>query len=269
MPANDARGTWLEVSAAWSKDAAELTRGVVFSPIRGAGLVDQTVRRLGEAIDFGLLQSGEQLPPEPDLAGRLQVSPMTLREALAALRQAGYLVTRRGRLGGTFVQAPEPSQLLAAQQLLPDLSVDEIRDLLDYRETIASGTAALACERVQPDDLALLEELMDRMRAAQSYGAWRRIDSRFHITIAAAAKSPRLVAAEAAVQADLGAALGLNARHPRVLRVIDDQHKRIFAAIASGDSVAAVAATQAHVRNTAETLLGLSMTRQVAATPVR
>ena len=252
----------LEVSEAWSTDAAALTRDVIFSPIRGSGVVEQTVRRLGEAIDFGLLESGEQLPAEPELAARLQVSPTTLREALAALREARYLVTRRGRLGGTFVQAPEQSRLGTAQRMLPDLSVEQIRDLCDFREMIACGTATLSCARAQPDDLALLSELLGKMRAAQTYTAWCRIDSRFHITIAAAAKSPRLVAAEASIQAELGAALGLNAQHPRILRVIDDQHKRIFEAIAGGDVAGAVAATQAHVRNTAETLLGLSLTKE-------
>ena len=49
---------------------------------------------------------GERLPPERELAEQLQVSRVTLREAIGALREAGYLESRRGRSGGTFVVPP-------------------------------------------------------------------------------------------------------------------------------------------------------------------
>lgn len=58
---------------------------------------------LTEAIARGRLAPGERLPPERDLAARLGVSRMTLRQALAALERDGALVRRVGRDGGTFV----------------------------------------------------------------------------------------------------------------------------------------------------------------------
>jgi DNA-binding FadR family transcriptional regulator len=255
----------LDGTSAGVKDAAELTREVVFSPVRGSGVVDQTVRRLGEAIEFGLLEAGEQLPSEMDLAARLQVSLMTLREALAALRAAGYLETRRGRFGGTFIAESASMKLSAAQQMLPEITIEQLRDLLDYRETIAIGTATFACERAQQDDIDLLAALIEQMRAADDYEAWRRVDGRFHITIAAAAKSPRLIAAESQIQAELGPILGLNARNPRVLKAIDGQHVGIMQAIAANDTDAALDAVRSHVRNTAETIISLSLARERTA----
>jgi DNA-binding FadR family transcriptional regulator len=240
-------------------DAADLTRDMVFSPIRGSGLVEQTVRRLGEAIEFGLVQSGERLPPEQEMAARLQVSMVTLREALAVLREAAYIETRRGRGGGTFVQTPRQRRPKTPAQGRPKLSPEYIRDLIDFREIIATGTATLACQRAQEADLALLDELLDEMDHAKTYKAWRRIDSRFHITIAAAAGSPRLVQAEADIQAEVSAALGDNARHPRILQVINEQHTKIASAIRRRDVETAVSESQVHVRNTAETLLGMSL----------
>lgn len=240
-----------------TSDAEELTRNVVFSPIRGSGLVEQTVRRLGEAIEFGLLRSGERFPPEQELAARLQVSMVTLREALAVLREADYLETRRGRMGGNFVQAPQGARSSARGP--EPLSVEEVRDLIDYREVIASGAAVLACKRARPEDLALLRGLLKDMAEAPTYTAWRRIDSRFHITIAAAARSPRFVAAETEVQAAVSALLNQYARHPRILRVINEQHTKIVEAIAGADEDGAVTETQVHVRNTAETLMGIAL----------
>ena len=53
---------------------------------------------------LGLAAPGERLPAERDLAARLGVSRVTLREALHALQEAGYVESRRGRYGGTFVR---------------------------------------------------------------------------------------------------------------------------------------------------------------------
>lgn len=74
-------------------------RRAVFTPVDTLARVDAVVRRLGDAIDLGLLADGEQLPGESDLAAQLGVSTVTLREALMALRQRGLVTTRRGRGG--------------------------------------------------------------------------------------------------------------------------------------------------------------------------
>jgi DNA-binding FadR family transcriptional regulator len=73
--------------------------------VRGGNAFEITVARLAQAIKLGLVQVGERLPPERDLADQLQVSRVTLREAIRALREAGFLESRRGRSGGTFVVA--------------------------------------------------------------------------------------------------------------------------------------------------------------------
>ena len=56
-----------------------------------------------------MLQPGESLPSERELASRLGVSRDTVREAIKSLADAGYLVSRRGRYGGTFLAEPLPT----------------------------------------------------------------------------------------------------------------------------------------------------------------
>lgn len=53
------------------------------------------------------LSPGRRLPPERELAERLGVSRMTLRQALESLERQGLVARRVGRDGGTFVAEPK------------------------------------------------------------------------------------------------------------------------------------------------------------------
>jgi len=77
--------------------------GPVLRPIRSGNAFEETVERLLHTIKLGVVAPGDRLPAERDLATRLRVSRETLRDAIGSLREAGYLESRRGRSGGTFV----------------------------------------------------------------------------------------------------------------------------------------------------------------------
>ncbi len=57
-------------------------------------------------IVAGTLKPDDKLPPEEALAAALGVSRMTLRQALGALEQQGWIERRRGRSGGNFIREP-------------------------------------------------------------------------------------------------------------------------------------------------------------------
>jgi GntR family transcriptional regulator len=63
-------------------------------------------RWLVAAIGRRELSVGDKLPPEAELASRIGVSRMTLRQALGRLEARGVITRRPGRLGGTFVAEP-------------------------------------------------------------------------------------------------------------------------------------------------------------------
>ena len=75
----------------------------VLRPVRGHHAFEACVEQLATAIRLGVYPRGTTLPAERDLAELLGVSRATLREAMAALRQAGLVETTRGRGGGTVV----------------------------------------------------------------------------------------------------------------------------------------------------------------------
>ena len=67
----------------------------VLRPVRGHHAFESCVEQLATAIRLGVYPRGSTLPAERELAELLHVSRATLREAMAALRQAGLVETTR------------------------------------------------------------------------------------------------------------------------------------------------------------------------------
>jgi DNA-binding FadR family transcriptional regulator len=235
--------------------------GPLWRPVRGGNAFEITVARLAQAIRLGMVATGDQLPAERDLAERLSVSRVTLREAIAALREAGYLETRRGRSGGTFVvyrDPPDPSDsgTSDAAAIAREMG-DTLHDALDFRRVIEPGAAELAASRtLAASERAHLTACL--AAAADRDAPTRRVaDSRLHLAIASASGSPSLAAAVADVQITVDRLLAAIPVLARNLEHSDLQHKKIVDAILSGDPKTARAAMEQHCDGTAELLLGL------------
>jgi DNA-binding FadR family transcriptional regulator len=232
----------------------------VWRPIRGGNAFEITVARLAQAIKLGLVSVGERLPPERELAERLQVSRVTLREAIGALREAGFLESRRGRSGGTFVvratgdsgDVPAADATVLAREM-----GDALHDALDFRRVLEPGAAALASTRSlsAPDRANLVACLTaSRERNPQS----RRVhDSRLHLAIAAAGGSTSVAAAIADVQLRLDRLLAAIPVLRRNLDHSDAQHGVIVDAILAGDPQVARCEMEEHCDATAALLRGL------------
>jgi len=71
-----------------------------------AGVFVLIARHLADQIDAGVYPAGTPLPSEARLAEQVYgCAKMTLRQAIAELRDWGYVRTLRGR--GNFVRPPE------------------------------------------------------------------------------------------------------------------------------------------------------------------
>jgi DNA-binding FadR family transcriptional regulator len=224
----------------------------VFTPVRTATAFEETVERLGTAIRAGILPAGSQLPPERALADQLEISRSTLRQALTTLVQSGHLVSQRGRGGGTFVTDRPP---LTEAGFAP-LGADAW-SVLDYRVAIETGATLLAAERAEPDDLDRLDTLVERMSDVGDFDAYRRADIRFHIGIAEAARSPRLVSAMTEVQGQMSELITRIAHPPEVLEHANDQHQRLVRLLRRREPTAAVRLMREHIEGTEHILAGL------------
>ena len=232
-----------------SRDAA---LEAVFKPVHPPTTFEETVERLGTAIRLGLLAPGSQLPPERELADELRISRSTLRQALTTLTQSGHLVAMRGRAGGTFVADAPP----LAEDVGEPLGEDAWA-VLEMRVAIESGAAVLACERADDDDLDRLEDLVDRMAEADDFEDYRRADIRFHIGIAEAAQSPRLVSQMTEVQGQMSELIALIAHPEQVLTRSNAQHRRIVSLLRRGDVGRVVRLLREHIEGTEHILAGL------------
>ena len=224
----------------------------VFKPVRPPTTFEETVERLGTAIRLGLLPAGSRLPAERDLAGQLGISRSTLRQALTTLVQSGHLVAQRGRTGGTFVAERPP---LAEEDSKP-LGHDAWA-VLDYRVAIEAGAALLAAERAQSAKLDRLDDLVAKMAEPSDFEEYRRADIRFHIGMAEAASSPRLVTAMTEVQGQVSELIALIAHPETVLTHSNEQHRRLAGLLRKGDAVGAVRVVREHLEGTEHILAGL------------
>lgn len=246
-----------------STQGATIDTSILIAPLRGASRAAEIADRVTEAIHLGLLADGERLPPEAEFAHSLGVAPMTLRESFAFLRERGLVETRRGRNGGTFVRRnlEPPAEPDAAR--LRSMSVGALRDLADEQVAISATTARLAAERATAHDVRRIEMLAGQLAVATTRGARIKSDSRFHVEIAIATRSERLLRREVALQAESAGMLWLPGQDAgldaRTVDVAAAEHLRIAEAIRAESGEAAHAAAIHHAR---ENLRRLAATRQ-------
>ena len=143
-----------------SPTGASRSLAAVFTPIKSRGLVDEVCGRIEQAVETGLLTSGQRLPNETELAAALGVSAVTAREALSQLRASGIIRTARGRSGGSFIADDVlPSRERALAQL-HELSRLQIRDLALHYQAIAAACAGVAARRSDAADIATLRSFI-------------------------------------------------------------------------------------------------------------
>jgi DNA-binding FadR family transcriptional regulator len=229
---------------------------VAFRPIRSGNAFEECVERVLSAVKLGLVPTGERLPAERDLAGRLGVSRVTLREALRSLADAGWLEVRRGRHGGTFVlDRPQARRTPRARR--PRVQRQQsLEDTLVLRQVLEVGAAGLAASTpCGPDGAQALGEALGDCRAAGP-AHYRTADSRFHLAVVELTGSPSLVAAVADVRMQVNDLLDMIPLIERNIVHSNDQHDRLVRAIRRGQPIAARAAMEEHLAGTAALLRG-------------
>ncbi|MFF3755569.1 FadR/GntR family transcriptional regulator [Streptomyces sp. NPDC090082] len=232
------------------------SKDVVFRPVRAGNAFEETVERLLCAIKLGFISQGETLPPERELAVQLDISRVTLREAIRALQQAGYVEPRRGRYGGTFVTYSPSAPSEGDVRRIAETMGDELADALAFRQVIEPGAAALTAQRaLTAEERRLLQARLDDVLAADA-STYRLMDSRFHLAIAEMCGSPSLYASIAETRLRLNDLLNAIPLLQRNIEHSHEQHNDLLMAILRGDAHTARSVMEDHVAGTAALLRG-------------
>jgi DNA-binding FadR family transcriptional regulator len=228
----------------------------VFRPVRAGNAFEETVERLLQVIKLGVVAYGERLPPERELAPRLGVSRVTLREAIRALQQEGYVESRRGRFGGTFVIYRTPRPRSGDLARVAEGHGAELADALTYRMAVETGTAQLlAGMRLGVEQAARLRAAMAAANSARP-ADYRRLDVRFHLTLAELTGSTLLATTCADARMRVTDLLNAIPLLQRNLEHSAQQHVAIVEAVLAGNAEAARRAVAEHLEGTAALLRG-------------
>ena len=133
--------------------------------------------RVRRAVALGVLLPGERLPAERVLAEGLQVSRVTVREALRVLQGEGLLITKRGS-SGTIV-SPTVTSMGAEGEYN-----QRLREVFELRLAVETMAARLAAERGVPRDIQWLDTCQKALESSRDVHAFRRADSEFHLAVA-------------------------------------------------------------------------------------
>lgn len=213
-------------------------------------IVDNLVKRIAEKE----LRSGDKLPPELELARNLGVSRNSLREAFKRLASLGVLEVRQGE--GTFVKNPSVSSTLRAITPLLRLDGQDLQELFEARVYLEKGTARLAALRIDSEELAELEAVVENMEKTvpSDPEAYAQNDFRFHFLIAQASRNSVLKRMLETVSELIRSQQGVVSQTLDLRKLTLEFHREIARALRGQDPLAAEAAMETHLLETQRVL---------------
>ncbi len=223
-----------------------------FNEIRVPRIADTIVEQIEGLILDGVLQPGEKLPVERELARQFNVSRASLREAIAILESRGLIASRRGE--GTFVRDVLAPSLTEPLQALMQRHRGTVYDIIELRHGLEAVAAYYAAQRGTDDDLRRIGESFAELLAAAERGDEKEeaeADLGFHMAIAESAHNFAIAHAMRSLfdllRQELGSGLGRLRAHPEKRETLMAQHARIRQAVLERDADGARQAAHAHM----------------------
>jgi len=220
---------------------------VDFKRVSKENLSDQIILQIKELVTKGIFKPGDILPSERELAAKLGVSRLPLREALKTLQFINVLEVRPG--SGYFVKGLEVANLLDILEEACEPGRDILNDLKETRIVIEVKAVELACVKRSEKDLERMLEAIAEMETALNHDSVKLIEGslKFHNAILKAGHN-RLFVAILACFSDV-----VNEGRKRSLKITDryqvsiEDHRQIYQAIKERDISTATTLMQSHL----------------------
>lgn len=217
------------------------TSTTLSAPLNPQSLPDLAYEKLREAIFDGTLKAGSPLRQD-DIAMRLNVSRLPIREALRRLESEGLVLLR-----------PRRGYVVAS------LDLDEINDVLDLQATLEARAGHSATRAKSDTVLRELEACLAKLDEVTSHApvdvdAFAALNLQFHDILLESSGRPflcrmlRLLRSNAERYARTAAGMQID------LRKSQEEHRRILDAYRAGDADKVASLCLAH-RNATRTRL--------------
>jgi GntR family transcriptional repressor for pyruvate dehydrogenase complex len=158
-------------------------------------LTSQVFEQLKDQIITGKWKPGYKIPSENKLAEILNVSRITIREALQALVALDLLEKKRGR--GTFVKNSFTESYISS--LLPLIQFDRSQAVYmhEYRKIVEIGSIELVVERASQEDIQRLKNILEEMKKYRENNLEKFAfeDLNFHLALSQITKNPIIIRA--------------------------------------------------------------------------
>jgi GntR family transcriptional regulator, transcriptional repressor for pyruvate dehydrogenase complex len=215
-------------------------------------LTHELVERLTAEIVSGKLPSGARLPTEQEMIAATGVSRTVVREAVAALRAEGLVITRQG-VGAFVAEGARRPFRITSDELR---SLREVIEVMELRTGIEIEAAGLAAERASADQLRAIERAFAAIdKAIRQDDSAVDQDFALHCSIAQAAGNPqflrfleylgRFIIPRQTVRVAAGSASDRRA----YLDLIQGEHREIVQAIRARAAQKARSAMRRHLVN--------------------
>ncbi|MDY3869420.1 MAG: GntR family transcriptional regulator [Pyramidobacter sp.] len=189
---------------------------------------------LREAIYRGVLEENEQLL-QNQLAARMGVSPIPLREALKQLEIEG-LVEFRGRRGA----------------IVSGLTLDDAREIYDMLIWLETGVMRVAFDLISNALIQDEEKLLDEMEKETDTVKWRDMNVLFHSSLYEPADRPQTLDMIAKLRRQVDRYIRTHLNSMR--KESEEQHREILNCVKNHDLEGAIKALESHLVNTSKDL---------------
>jgi len=172
--------------------ATSLSYGIKLNPVKKKKLYEDIVAQLQYLIEKGRLKSGDQLPPERELAEIFKVSRNSVREAIRTLEGKKILEIRPG--DGTYVIINSETSIIGPLATAIHNEKNKLSEIFQFRRMIEPQIAHLASENASASDIKKLEKIInDQKKEVKKGEKTKELDNAFHLMLARASNNKILL----------------------------------------------------------------------------
>ena len=158
-------------------------------------LTSQVFEQLKDQIITGKWKPGYKIPSEHQLTEMLNVSRITIREALQALVALDLLEKKRGQ--GTFVKNSFTESYISSLLPLIQFNRSQAVYMHEYRKIVEIGSIELVAERASQEDIQRLKNILEEMKKYRENNLEKFAfeDLNFHLALSQITKNPIIIRA--------------------------------------------------------------------------